>query len=756
MDFEDDGTDAKAEGDTISGPLFSEFYRTCAAQSVRSVGIMDFSQNTTVRQQLNEPGNATLLRHGLLGCSPIQPTVAIHLECLELYHQIRRRQSSFSIQSITRVLCALHNSQFTTAFDIYIQIQRSIQQRINLALNRNPADWHMNGVCPCCAFEQPNELNLVPRQLHSMDGNHSAKRIDGSGSADPRIFKSDYFITNDIVEQFRDDVRNHLGERNTIPNPSCTDNWTAAKSHEEDKISVFEQTGIFLMACRHGFVECIIEMRCSGELAKYGLAAIDQMLDVCGKDQALGYDIGCSSHKTVAASSIAAKANANNLVIAVNAFHGYAHNHQCQLANHPLYLNGFGIEDLETCKWIFSSSNSVASLIRHTSYFHWVQFLDLHFDQWDKDKYLELSRFLHNNYIQALRTINDFTPLLDDFKLRKSLTDEDFVQWKHEESEFLANLSRESPADVFAVTYVEEMEKLRFLEAKYGSIMSVPFLMYTTANFTASSGLDVPMQEHSKATEAERTSALRRLQLQMNVVEDFEHRHGIGECWIPSDPRYVQALEYSSQRRFIHVVEELEGLVVQRLFELSKVNLSGTALDRYNKLAPLQVPPRPILDYAEVVGYAALGEFTLLKHSCHDLLTRPWATPENHEMAAKFFKVLCSHEEITCLNVEIGRLHAWMEFEEKSMVSAIAALNREASPLLASELQRQYAARRCVNNIHRARLQGVCLLDGYTGALHSTLSSQELTEEEEEDEECSDEVHEEATRLADAITRIIV
>jgi hypothetical protein len=127
--------------------------------------------------------------------------------------------------------------------------------------------------------------------------------------------------------------------------------------------------------------------------AKYGLAAINWILDICGKDKALGYDIGCSSRKTVAASSIAAKAHANNLVIAVNAFHGYAHNRQCQLVNHPLYLNGFGIEDLETCEWIFSSSNSVASLIRHASYFHWVQILDLHFDQWDKDKYLELSVF---------------------------------------------------------------------------------------------------------------------------------------------------------------------------------------------------------------------------------------------------------------------------------------------------------------------------------------------------------------------------
>lgn len=99
-----------------------------------------------------------------------------------------------------------------------------------------------------------------------MDGNHSAKCIDGSGSTDPWIFQSDYFIPNDVVEQFRDDIENRPGEWGTNLNPSCMENWTAAKTHEEDKISVFEQTGIFLMSCRHGFVECIIEMKRSGEL----------------------------------------------------------------------------------------------------------------------------------------------------------------------------------------------------------------------------------------------------------------------------------------------------------------------------------------------------------------------------------------------------------------------------------------------------------------------------------------------------------
>ena|ERR1700722_11998990 len=75
----------------------------------------------------------------------------------------------------------------------------------------------------------------------------------------------------------------------------------------------------------------------------------------------------------------------------VNAFHGHVHNRLCQLQFHPMYTTGVGIEDLEVCERVFSVSNSVAQLVCHASYFHWLQFINLHFAQWDFDKYLELS-----------------------------------------------------------------------------------------------------------------------------------------------------------------------------------------------------------------------------------------------------------------------------------------------------------------------------------------------------------------------------
>ena len=62
------------------------------------------------------------------------------------------------------------------------------------------------------------------------------------------------------------------------------------------------------------------------------------------------------------------------------------------------------------------------------------------------------------------------------------------------------------------------------------------------------------------------------------TVEDLEDQLGIEpmDRWTMDRCEYVQMLEYSQQRQFIRAVEELENLVVQRLFELSKANLAST------------------------------------------------------------------------------------------------------------------------------------------------------------------------------------
>lgn len=125
---------------------------------------------------------------------------------------------------------------------------------------------------------------------------------------------------------------------------------------------------------------------------KYPLAVTSKLIDVFGDHQCIGYDVSCAFSATIRDSTLLSqRAIKHQLQLVVDAFHGYSHNRLCQLRYHPLYRLGLGLEDLESCERVFSGSNSVSRVIRHASYFHWHQFLDLHFQQWNEDRLLDSS-----------------------------------------------------------------------------------------------------------------------------------------------------------------------------------------------------------------------------------------------------------------------------------------------------------------------------------------------------------------------------
>ncbi|KAG2130051.1 hypothetical protein BD769DRAFT_1666986 [Suillus cothurnatus] len=120
------------------------------------------------------------------------------------------------------------------------------------------------------------------------------------------------------------------------------------------------------------------------------------------------------------------------------------------------------------------------------------------------------------------------------------------------------------------------------------------------------------------------------------------------------------------------------------------------ALEKYNRLAPLQNPPCPVLNYSKIVGYGSLGEFLVLKHSHHDILTKPWIVSANCKMATKYFKLVQSHKEIVQLNVEIKHLQSWVEHEDRTMLEIIdSLLADDPDSSLIAELKTLYAKRHC-------------------------------------------------------------
>ncbi|KIM78403.1 hypothetical protein PILCRDRAFT_75512, partial [Piloderma croceum F 1598] len=107
-------------------------------------------------------------------------------------------------------------------------------------------------------------------------------------------------------------------------------------------------------------------------------------------------------------------------------------------------------------------------------------------------------------------------------------------------------------------------------------------------------------------------------------------------------------------------LDHLEGLIVARMFELTKMNMSQTgykmrkhiskalqshsqaiqsALERYNSAARLLPTPRHQLDWKEVVEYVFLTDFNLLRDAHQDISNCPWATPAGRLAMDLYFKI---------------------------------------------------------------------------------------------------------------------
>lgn len=128
-----------------------------------------------------------------------------------------------------------------------------------------------------------------------VDGNNSLRRIARVGDraiSDTRTFtESDYILPRDFVDTFADEVKSkkttaveeEVEEAEEVEGTgydgpgdpsdgspsvsSCTDNWKAASADEKKRMwGVFDETGIFACACRHGLILWLADMVQSGEL----------------------------------------------------------------------------------------------------------------------------------------------------------------------------------------------------------------------------------------------------------------------------------------------------------------------------------------------------------------------------------------------------------------------------------------------------------------------------------------------------------
>lgn len=195
---------------------------------------------------------------------------------------------------------------------------------------------------------------------------------------------------------------------------------------------------------------------------------------------------------------------------------------------------------------------------------------------------------MFNNYKQALVIIGDYTPQLAAFKAQFLVTDTDIEGWITQEHEFLQELKDEPEERVLAVAYVEALMLLQ--TAEYVSLFFLPLQRLTkdfsekwtrVSNvFASTSFSDVSnYNANTRATarlEADRRAAMEQQLVAIHAVTDLEAKLEItGGRWTHDHPEYIATREYMVQREYHRALDKIQQLVVQRLFELSKANLSG-------------------------------------------------------------------------------------------------------------------------------------------------------------------------------------
>ncbi|KAH7904704.1 hypothetical protein BJ138DRAFT_1235525 [Hygrophoropsis aurantiaca] len=714
-----------------------------------------FERNILHFRRTSSRINECLLRHGCIGASPIQPTVAITVRTLQLYRETHRVCPRFSIHAEAKKLCRMHNvpyhrylaEQFRVAFDVYLELHRRIDSRIRTALHQDTPNWRMLNSCPACQYKVTNEPPLRFSFLAAMDGNNSLKLVDsllrsGKERYDPRSGQSDIWLSEEYVDHFKDEVRASRNPRQPTgapdrpsdqesgndPNPEWTDliedqdsaeptdvcvsRWRNASPEARKKMfAIFRKSGVFVVVCRHGFLLTICDMVRSGELMKYPLASINKLLEVCGPDICIGYDIKCRFWQILSRSSIGPLARRLNISGVVQAFHGA------------------GKEDFETCERTFSESNALAPETRFASEFHRHQAIDEHFVFADEEKYAALSKFIYNNYRQALSAIATAETFLNQRHQVTGMKPEDYESDLEEEREYLKKMHRTQPEGSVEVDYVVALQELEEAEAAYASAR--------TALRNLDHAIIVRGITGNEITNVNRrvTKTFSKVELKMGRVQDLEQHLNIEARWSSSHPERRKAEARITHRHFYKACDDVERLIVMRLLEMTKLQASGlgyklrtqiakalqtratairNALERYNKYGAALDPPVAKLTFDNVLEYTFLSEFDLIRHNDSDIHQKRWAHSTARQDAVQYFDLLRSREEIQRCNVEILRLLTKMADDEIDFPHTIATLENE-SLALASELEKRWERLRAVNAMHLARIQQIQALPGYLG-----------------------------------------
>ncbi|KAF8185812.1 hypothetical protein K438DRAFT_1973660 [Mycena galopus ATCC 62051] len=398
-----------------------------------------------------------------------------------------------------------------------------------------------------------------------MDGNNSLKRfwrrrreqfgMDGRavpGESKERddncVVPGDYYLPHTEVDAWAKDeadelMRSFESSSEEDEGAGCSEGWQNMKEDVTARAwGMYDDTGIFPALCRHGFVLVVVDMVKSGELAKYGLSVINHLIRVLG-EVGMGHDIGCKTAVMVKTHPrLSRLASDNKFRSLVGSFHGHGHNCLCQVSNLATYMQGMGLEDCvraDDCD------------LKHTD---------------DCNAYQGL--IIANKYRRALKIKLGLPALHAAMKSLGVTAHEEFAAWLGKEKEYLRTLTKEPIQETMEMEYYQKLLNYRDNEDRAGSLQKVSWMQSVPATGNAAYA-EAAKQTHR--VKMQRHHAEEVAQKSLTAVQDLEVRLGITTRWVPGSEEWEKAAKMVSSRCYQRALDQLQGLVVAQMFELTKI-----------------------------------------------------------------------------------------------------------------------------------------------------------------------------------------
>lgn len=127
-------------------------------------------------------------------------------------------------------------------------------------------------------------------------------------------------------------------------------------------------------------------------------------------------------------------------------------------------------------------------------------------------------------------------------------------------------------------------------------------------------------------------------------------------------------------------------------------------------------PPRPSLQWDEVVEYAFLANFDLLRNAREDIIKKPWANPNGRAAMDGYFKLQRAYEEIQRLNVEIKHVVTFIHQEDAYLHQREKELSL-TDPMLAFQISRYWRERSRFDELHIKQFVALSEEPGFTGSI---------------------------------------